>query len=406
MRFLKLVIVISVLSNIYINAQTAISLDDAINSALEKNIELQKQKLFLNKSELELDESARLPNPLLNYSREDLTNNSLTFGEWILSGSMPLNFLWERWSNISSNEKNLQAQKLLFNFQQKNVKSEVQKSFTYLHFTNLMVSDLSDALTNIKNIYSTAKIRFDEGDISEYELQRILVEINKISSLIKKTELSKNEFQKELCFLLNTDNFEIITKDSFFNQIISLNQKELVDTALIKRDDFIAIDLLIESVNSQLNFNSMKIIPDINLTAGYKKQTDDLSGLVLELNAQIPIFNRNQLKINENEVELEFLKKQKTFLQNKIEIEVITSFKKFEEYNLLNQKNDKTILENIIYTSAFSYEQGEIELVEFMDAVNTYVDGIQLFYSTKIEFYVSYFELEKTVSSELKNFEN
>ncbi|MFZ1288536.1 MAG: TolC family protein [Melioribacteraceae bacterium] len=403
---MKLVIVISVLSNIYINAQTAISLDDAINSALEKNIELQKQKLFLNKSELELDESARLPNPLLNYSREDLTNNSLTFGEWILSGSMPLNFLWERWSNISSNEKNLQAQKLLFNFQQKNVKSEVQKSFTYLHFTNLMVSDLSDALTNIKNIYSTAKIRFDEGDISEYELQRILVEINKISSLIKKTELSKNEFQKELCFLLNTDNFEIITKDSFFNQIISLNQKELVDTALIKRDDFIAIDLLIESVNSQLNFNSMKIIPDINLTAGYKKQTDDLSGLVLELNAQIPIFNRNQLKINENEVELEFLKKQKTFLQNKIEIEVITSFKKFEEYNLLNQKNDKTILENIIYTSAFSYEQGEIELVEFMDAVNTYVDGIQLFYSTKIEFYVSYFELEKTVSSELKNFEN
>lgn len=406
MRFLKLVIVISVLSNFYINAQSAISLDDAINSALEKNIELQKQKLFLYKSELEFDESARLPNPLLNYSREDLTNNSLTFGEWILSGSMPLNFLWERWSNISSNEKNLQAQKLLFNFQQKNVRSEVQKSFTNLHFTNLMVSDLSDALTNIKNIFSTAKIRFDEGDISEYELQRILVEINKISSLIKKTELSKNEFQKELCILLNTDNFEIITKDSFFNHIISLNQNELVDTALIKRDDFKAIDLLIESVNSQLNFNSMKIIPDINLTAGYKKQTDDLSGLVLELNVQIPIFNRNQFKINENEVELEFLKKQKTFLQNKIEIEVKTSFKKFEEYNLLNQKNDKTILENIISTSAFSYEQGEIELVEFMDAVNTYVDGIQQFYNTKIEFYVSYFELEKTVSSELKNFEN
>ncbi|MBK8943636.1 MAG: TolC family protein [Ignavibacteriae bacterium] len=403
---MKLVIVISVLSNFYINAQSAISLDDAINSALEKNIELQKQKLFLYKSELEFDESARLPNPLLNYSREDLTNNSLTFGEWILSGSMPLNFLWERWSNISSNEKNLQAQKLLFNFQQKNVRSEVQKSFTNLHFTNLMVSDLSDALTNIKNIFSTAKIRFDEGDISEYELQRILVEINKISSLIKKTELSKNEFQKELCILLNTDNFEIITKDSFFNHIISLNQNELVDTALIKRDDFKAIDLLIESVNSQLNFNSMKIIPDINLTAGYKKQTDDLSGLVLELNVQIPIFNRNQFKINENEVELEFLKKQKTFLQNKIEIEVKTSFKKFEEYNLLNQKNDKTILENIISTSAFSYEQGEIELVEFMDAVNTYVDGIQQFYNTKIEFYVSYFELEKTVSSELKNFEN
>lgn len=406
MRFLKLVIVISVLSNIYINAQTAISLDDAINSALEKNIELQKQKLFLYKSELDLYESARLPNPLLNYSREDLTKNSLSFGEWILSGSMPLNFLWERWSNISSNEKNLQAQKLLFNFQQKNVRSEVQKSFTNLHFTNLMVSDLSDALTNIKNIFSTAKIRFDEGDISEYELQRILVEINKISSLIKKTEINKNEFQKELCFLLNTDNFEIITKDNFFNQIISFNQKALVDTALIKRDDFIAIDLLIERMNSQLNFNSMKIIPDINLTAGYKKQTDDLSGLVFELNAQIPIFNRNQFKINENEVELEFLKKQKTFMQNKIEIEVKTSFKKFEEYNLLNQKNDKTILENIINTSVFSYEQGEIELVEFMDAVNTYVDGIQQFYNTKIEFYVSYFELEKTVSSELKNFEN
>ena len=73
------------LSIIQLQAQTTISLDEAIRQALGKNIEIQKQNSLIKKSESRLNESSRIPNPIFNYSREDLKLNNVKIGEWITS---------------------------------------------------------------------------------------------------------------------------------------------------------------------------------------------------------------------------------------------------------------------------------------------------------------------------------
>lgn len=405
MRLNRLVIILFVIAAVLCSAQTPVTLKEAVEIAISNNIELQKHKSLVNKSELQLEESARLPNPIINYTREDLKNNFINYNEWILSGSLPLNFLWERWNLISSNEKYFDANKLILTFHQNNIISEVHKSYVNLHNTELLYADLKNAQNKISRVYDIAKNRFIEGDISEYELNRILVEINKIDLIIKKYLIKKVEYKNELNLLLNSGNQDLIT-ESFTIQNKSLQLNSLIDSALNNRADLKSIDLFIQSKNSQLKYNSVKIIPNINLTAGYKKQSDELRGMVIELNAEIPIFNRNQLKIEEDNLELTFLQKQKTFLQNKIEIEVAEALQKYEEFNSLNTENKIDVLENIFNSAAFAYELGEIELVDFTDAINTYVDGLNLFYEIKTNFYHSYFELEKVVSVPLSNFEN
>ena len=100
MKLFRLFTVLSIIIGISIKAQTKITLDEAINLAYQNNLDLYNQAAMIKKAESNLNGSARLPNPTFSYSREDLAASQLNYDEWSATGSVPINFLWERWNNI------------------------------------------------------------------------------------------------------------------------------------------------------------------------------------------------------------------------------------------------------------------------------------------------------------------
>lgn len=404
MRLFRLVIAISMLCIIQLQAQNSISLDEAIRQALDKNIELQKQYSLIKKSESHLSESSRIPNPVFNYSREDLKLNNAKTWEWIASGSLPLNFLWDRWSNIDSKEKSLEAQRLLLDNSKRSIIFQVQDAYAKYHYYNQLSIDLSDALVKIDEIAFTAKQRLLEGDISEYELQRILIEVNKLRTEVKEIELQRNNFLNQLKLLIGYDaDKELQTIPLELLQSITQTNKELLKTALQNRKDLKAVEQLIESESAFLSHNKLKIIPNINLTAGYKKQFSDYAGSVFQLNFEIPLFKRNQFEIEQSEADLNFLEQQKEYLIKQIGTEVHASFAKFKQYeSLIANKNDLQ-LQNVFTSAAYSYEQGDISIVEFIDGLNAFKEGTKLNKELEIKFHQSIFELENVAALFLIN---
>lgn len=384
---------------IQLQAQTTISLDEAIHQALVKNIELQKQYSFIKKSESLLNESSRIPNPTFNYSREDLKLNNTKIGEWITSGSLPLNFLWDRWSNIDSKEKALEAQRLLLDNTKRTVIFQVKDAYSKYHFFSQLTIELNNALVKINEISSTSKQRLIEGDISEYELQRILIEVNKLKTDVKEIELQRNSFLTQLKLLIGHDSEkELITIPLQYPQSNLQAETELLKAALSSRKDLKAVELLIESEKAFLSHSKLKIIPNINLTAGYKKQLDDYSGSVFQLNFEIPLFKRNQLEIEQSEEDLNILERQKEYLFKQITTEVHSSFAKYKQYEeLITNKNDLP-LRNVFTSAVYSYEQGDVSLVEFIDGLNAFKEGIKLNNELEIKFYQSIFELENVAA--------
>lgn len=404
MRLYRLLIALSVLWIIQLQAQTTISLDEAIRQALDKNIEIQKQNSLLKKSESRLNESSRIPNPIFNYSREDLKLNNAKIGEWITSGSLPLNFLWDRWSNINSKEKSLEAQRLLLENSKRSIIFQVQNAYVEYHFYEQLSIDLDNALVKIDEIASTSKQRLLEGDISEYELQRILIEANKLKTEFKEIELERNNFLNRLKLLIGYDSDkELQTIPIQSLQSITQSNEEMLKTALQNRKDLKAIEQLVESESAFLSHNKLKIIPNINLTAGYKKQLDNYSGSVFQLNFEIPLFKRNQLEIEQSEADLNILKQQKEYLIKQIGTEVQASLAKFKQYEALIKNENDLQLQNVFTSAAYSYEQGEISLVDFIDGLNAYKDGIILNKSLEIKYYQSIFELEYVSAISLIN---
>jgi cobalt-zinc-cadmium efflux system outer membrane protein len=398
-RLYRLVIAISALWIIQLQAQTIISLDEAIHQALVKNIELQKQYSFIKKSESLLNESSRIPNPILNYSREDLKSNNTKIWEWIASGSLPLNFLWDRWSNIDSKEKSLEAQRLLLDNTKRTVIFKVKDAYSKYHFYNQLIIELTSTLVKIDEISSTSKQRLIEGDISEYELQRILIEVNKLRTEIKEIELEQNNFLNQLKLFIGYDPDKALQTIPIQSlQKITQSEEELLKIAIQNRNDLKAVKLLIESETAFLSHSKLKIIPNINLTAGYKNQLDNYSGSVFQLNFEIPLFKRNQFEIEQSEVDINILERQKEYLLKQIKTEVHSSFAKYKQYEeLITNKHDLPLL-NVFTSAVYSYEQGDISLVEFFDGLNAFKEGIKLNNELEIKFYQSIFELENVAA--------
>lgn len=406
MGLFRLFIVLSIIIGIPIKAQTKITLDNAINLAFQNNLELFKQATIIKKAEVELNGSARIPNPAFSYSREDLVANQLSFDEWSATGSIPINFFWERWSDIDSKDKLLNAQKLLYKNLKLNTAVQVSQNYYSFHHYSELHQSLFKMLKNLTKLTESAQHRFSEGDISEYELQRILVELNKVKSVASEIELKKIELENKLKLLIGLDTQKKIrTVLSSQEKEIVFSEKDLIELANNNRNDIKAFSLLIESEESNLSFHKIKIIPDINLTAGYKKQSDELKGSLFQVDFEIPLFNRNQTQIEQSEFELSILGKELLFLKEEVKKEVIESLKKYKLNKKLLEDTKNFKFKNIYTTSAFSYEQGEITLVEFIDGINAFVDGLILATQTEINCQSSYFNLEKAVGISFTKFE-
>lgn len=407
MRLYRLLIVLLFITSINIVAQRKLTLDEALSLAHQNNIELQKQSARVKVANTEIGQAARLPNPLLSYTREDLNSGSFDYSEWIASGSIPLNFIWNRWSNINSKEEAYKVQELLYERAKSNITTQVRETYLALHNYTKLFDNFDRFLDQLNDLVESAEHRLQGGDISEYELQRILLEVNKIKSTVSEIKIQKTKYANNLKLLTGIDtNSEISIIPVEVETSISDNEEELLKTALNNREDIEAVKRMIESKKSSLSNNKMKIIPEMSFSAGYKEQTDNLNGTVLQFNVAIPFFDRNQTGIEQSEIELNLLNKELAFTKEKVKSEVSESYQRYIIKKSLYESGNVDQLENIFTTAAYSYKQGEISLVDFIDGINAYVDGSILNTKLETDFVRSYFRLENAVGRSLSNFEN
>ncbi|NNJ54102.1 MAG: TolC family protein [Ignavibacteriaceae bacterium] len=393
----------SVLS--YTQEIKTITIQDAVNLAIENNIQLRKQKYELQKIEGITSKAGVLPNPEASFYSEELSNDLLEYNEWTLAGTLPVNFIWDRWSAVNSSSALYEAE--LKNFEQigLEVTTKVRSAFVRYHFIKKMNDGWQNALQLIEKAKQTALAREEEGEISGYDKQRIQLEY----LLYKKNEtdsrIALQDAAKELSLLI----FPMETIAEFNTDFSQIDYFTIPDLEILQniarenRSDLQYLNLLLQSKSSQLSNEQLKIIPDLSVTLGYKKQSDDLGGLVYGLNLGIPLFNRNRGNIEIVEAELNQQKLDVESIGREIEYEVINSHNSLLEYtNQLRtiEEYDFLSTNDIIDIAEYSYEEGEMSLLEMIDALRAYTDAFKLKNELLINYYNSYFQLELAVGKE------
>ena len=405
MRQLCLIVVLSIALISLVEAQTRLTIDDAIKLAHQNNLELYKYKSNIKLAEANLSQAERLPNPSISYAKEDLSSKNIEVNEWTLTGSIPINFIWERWSDINSKESFLESQKLLNEYKKTIILNDVRQDYLKYHYYNKLCKKLNELISELDELTKSANHRYDKGDISEYELQRISVELNKVNTLLASAESETIKYENELKTLLGLESSTIIqtSEPQIFN--CDIDESELIELSIKKRNDLSAIEYLIKNAESDLSFNQTQIIPEINLSAGYKKQSDNLKGSVIELDFELPLFQRNQIEIDKSEIQISLFEKERTILIEKVKNEVSESLSSYRLSESLYNKSQRNNYKNMFRSASLSYQYGELSLVEFIDGINAYIDGLTISNNNKLRYISSYYNLETAVGIPLSNLE-
>lgn len=399
MRTSRLIATMICLSLSAAHAQESLTVDKAVALAMERNLELQRRDADIHRAQSALGASARLPNPLLFYSREDLSLNSGKVGEWIAGGSIPLNFLWERWDGVEARSRSVDAQKTLRAHTRLNVEGDVRSAFVRAATYSTMATELDAALMTLDSMALISRQRMLQGDISEYELQRVLIELNKIRSEVRDARSLRIRHLTELGLLIG------LTPDSIFSLAPALLHPEpsrtdddMMRSAVQNRQDLKAVRLLIESEEAHLRFNRWKQLPAIQLGGGFKRQHDRFSGTTIQLSVEVPLFQRNQAEIERSQIDLDILRREEEQLHRTVIAEVREAILHWRQYEELRTSKDDLSLHDVMTTAAYAYRHGQISLVDFIDGVRAFTEGTRLRSELAIKAYESRVALKRATS--------
>ncbi|NUO81966.1 TolC family protein [candidate division KSB1 bacterium] len=381
-------------------AQT-LTLQQALERALANYPALQIQRYEIEQALGLKTTAGLLPNPVLSYYKENLKLGGLKGGEEVLSAGLPLNFLWNRWSQTNAANAQVEAENLTLANVQRLVKFEVQKAFVECYYADQSYQAWQKAAAVFRQAATAGKIRLADGDISGYEQQRIALEQQRYQKAAGEAQVEFINSRRRLAFLLDPTRSEMQFEptDDFQTPATEMNLEKLLAYARQNRPDLQAARAIARSKQAALRAAKWQRLPEASVSAGYKKQVDDFKGAVIQVNLGFPLFDRNQGAVRSARAAHEQQITATGLLEKQIALEVRQAYDRYRLYRELLETRDDEQPESMLEIAQFSYAEGEMPLIELLDGVRAYSEAFQTRFDLLLQYQLSMFELEKAAAT-------
>lgn len=398
------------------NAQDAreevvsITLSDALKKSFASHLSPQIQQTAVAQAMGQKTTAGVLPNPVLSYYHEDLSLGNLESGEWILSGQLPLNFLWERWSAVSAAAAQVNVEKARLSVVEQELAFEVKKAFVEYIYAQRVNDGWEKVMTTLQEIRAASKARFHEGDISGYDHQRISLELKGYKQYATDAAAAWTNKKSYLAYLIGfaeqNSHYEAVAPQASTLSINSL--EDCIAAAIANRPDLQASAFSVKNRQAMLANEKWRALPATSFSIGYKEQNDNFSGPVFQFNIGLPLFERNQGRIKAAKAMVNRQVLQAKLLKERVALEVRNAYDRFKIYQaqyLETQGDNNLIPENLLQIAQVAYREGETPLIQLLDAGQAYIDALHSEQVLVLQYYLSMFTLERVTATSLAEFE-
>lgn len=277
---------------------------------------------------------------------------------------------------------------------------------TYIEvLTNqLMLERMNLNLVQLNQFLDVNIALFEAGETGEIDVLQTRVEVRLFQSELFDAKMEFSELMGEVYFLMGS-----MTQDSliFTGDIPGItpvvSYQELRERALNQRPDILAARRHVEASEFAVRLARAERLPDISLIFGYHNEeavrpgpgfAAVYGGLVIPL--RFSGFNSGEFRLSRFELE-----------QSRAELDAVTLdveaglLSAWEKFQLMLQKRllfTETILqdaERVRDAIVFSYQQGDVSLLEVLEAQSTLNEVFISFYETLAQFANSLVDLSK-----------
>ena len=381
-RDLFIIAVLSSSAGLYAQENKIWSLQECIDYALEKNIQLQQGKLSLEEADVDVKSAKASLFPNLSFSTgHNLVNrpyqetSATVSGTEIITsdnnntynGSYSLSAQWTLWNggqrlnNIKQQKTNKEIAGLSVAETENMLQEEITKLFVQILYANESVEINKNTLEVSEATYKRAVELFNEGSLSKSDVAQLEAQASNDKYQLVTSESTLRNYKLQLKQLLELDGTtEMVLdmpelKDEDVMAVLP-NQIDVYNTALTSRPEIQSSKLSIDNAKLGIKTAKAGYFPTISLSASTSSMTNNAStnnwaeqmkygwNNMIGINLSIPIFNNRQTKsavqkaqISYSSSQLDLINKQKE-LYSTIETLWLDALNAQQQYEAANSK--------------------------------------------------------------------
>ena len=377
-------------------ADPAVTLDQAIQEALAKNLNLAAEKLNINIAEAR-EITARLrPNPVLTVSGQTLNligahyspDTPLGPNQLNIHTDFPLERGHKREERIALAKQDKSLVELGVREVMRQVIAAVQNAFVDVQQAKESVKLAQQNLQSLQGVVTINEARLKSGDLAMVELDRSRVAALQYRTAVQQAQLQLEQAKAQLQQLMGrrvkSPNFGV-ADDIRRDAIVIDTPVEIARLARVRRPDYLAdqqsqvrsrADLRLQLANGKVDYS---IGTEVTHQSAW-----GVSGNSLGVYFSVPlrIFNKNQGEIARAQREINLAAARVDALEMSIQTEVENAHRQYLVSKQLLTSIETEMLskaKSVRDTTEYSYRRGEASLVEFLDAQRAFNEVNQTF---------------------------
>ena len=381
-----------------------IFLDEALRSHDATNPELRLAREEVAAAEARELAAGMLTNPGLGFSREQLSADGATHHETVVTLGQTLEIGGQRGARrrvagegVRAAEARLEAERLRLAFQ-------VHRAYITAAVAEANLAALGEATEVVRQVEASGQARFVEGDISRFDRNRLQIERARYETLFARASLDLDEAARELTLLVAPDSLggaALLLPAEPLSGIASVERSLELDAALAaaaERADVRAAAAEVEAARASFSLAQRERVPDLTLSGGYKHQADGFRGAVIGLSLPLPLWNRNQGDIAEAQATLDAAVAREELVRRRAESEIRRAWDVLRSLQERTRALGETLLPEsagLLEIARVSYAEGEMSLVELLDAADAYRSARETVNELLADFLIATYDLER-----------
>jgi len=368
-----------------VKGSVRISLEDAIQLAIQHNHVLLATRTTIQQSEAEEVTANLRPNPTLFTDWEYLpfftpSSWSADYLHDSTEADIGLSYLFERGRKRQARYQAAKDQTA----QTRSLVADSERGLTFqvaTLFINVQLdeSTLDLAKQDLKSFQNTVDVgesQYKSGGISENDFLKIKLQLLQFQNDLEQAQLARVQALSDLRQLLGYESvpadYDVESSFDYLPLMVKLDDLEL--RALQNRPDLRAAQQGVTAANSQLTLARANGKQDVTVSGNYS-HVNGINAATLLLSIPIPVFNRNQGEIARSRFAITQAEEQKLAANGQVLTDVKDAYESLQSNDRvvnLYRSSYLDVAQKSRDISEFAYRRGAISLLDFLDAERTY----------------------------------
>jgi outer membrane protein, heavy metal efflux system len=394
---------------------SCLTLEESIRMAVNRNPALAAAKNEIQALEGDRIAAGKRPNPDLSLQMEDYpirAHPGPFFGgqEITFQVDYEIERGGRRQLRTEAAGQAVEAQQFAYQDQIRLMRLEVERDFysTVLAKSNLEASQL--ILDQVDRMIALNRVRYEQGDISALDLNRIEVEKLKFQDDVFQADLALRNAKSHLLALLNASDLSLDVDVIGVLPVGNENTEpgmpphspldELIRIALNQRPDILARLQEKRRADTEISLQRAIRSPNLTVSGGYKRSEFDNS-FVLGVTIPLKIFNRNEGEIVRAGAEQMRALNMIAAVKKEIQLDVQKAHNAVEinrrrvDYIRTQQLKKAEEASQVTFES---YNFGGSTLMDYLDAQRSYRDTLRAFHQALYDERISLYELSSSIA--------